>query len=191
MRAFRMQFEVELKFSLADSRAFEARLAELHAVAAEPLKQRDIYFNHPSRDFAQTDEALRIRCLDEAAHVTYKGPLQDKLTKTRRELEIPLGAGDKAADQFAEMLLALGFRRVREVAKMRRPFHFTWQDRSFEAALDEVEGLGSYCELETLADEAGVDAARQSLLALAESCGLSNSERRSYLQLLLERDAAQ
>jgi adenylate cyclase class 2 len=185
-----MRFEVELKFPLPDSEAFQARLNNLGAVAGDPQKHRDIYFNHPARDFAQTDEALRIRCLDDAVRVTYKGPLQDPLTKTRRELEIPLGSGGETAEQFAEMLLALGFRRVREVIKTRYPFHFSWRDRKFEATIDDVEGLGSYCELETLADDADVDTARQTLLALAESLGLTNSERRSYLRLLLEQDAA-
>jgi adenylate cyclase class IV len=38
--------------------------------------------------------------------------------------------------------------------------------------------------LEITADEAGVDAARQSLQTLAKQLGLEQSERRSYLELL-------
>ena len=44
----------------------------------------------PCRDFAQTDEALRIRTVGDTSFVTYKGPKLDATTKTRRELELPL-----------------------------------------------------------------------------------------------------
>lgn len=56
-----VHFEVEQKFPLADVAAVERRLAELGAQAGGTVEQVDRYFNHPVRDFAQTDEALRLR----------------------------------------------------------------------------------------------------------------------------------
>ena len=53
--------EVELKYRLDDP---ESLLSALIARGAEPgaaTIERDVYFNHPSRDFAETDEALRLR----------------------------------------------------------------------------------------------------------------------------------
>ena len=56
-----MQFEVEQKFFVPDSPAFVDRLGRLGVTLGPPIEQRDHYFNHPSRDFAQTDEAFRLR----------------------------------------------------------------------------------------------------------------------------------
>ena len=56
-----MHFEVEQKFALANPAAVADRLAELGATDAQTVVQVDRYFNHPARDFAQTDEALRLR----------------------------------------------------------------------------------------------------------------------------------
>ena len=54
------QYEVELKFPLASPSEMLSRLASLGAVAASPIEQVDRYFNHPARDFGDTDEAFRI-----------------------------------------------------------------------------------------------------------------------------------
>ena len=79
-----MQYEVELKFPVADLGAIEARLVELGTRFDEAVTQVDRYFAHPARDFARTDEALRIRQVGNACYVTYKGPKVDAATKTRR-----------------------------------------------------------------------------------------------------------
>ncbi len=182
-------YEVEAKYPLSDSAPIRRQLAELGAVPGAPVAQCDTYFAHPFRDFARTDEAFRLRNVGEHNAVTYKGPLVDKQTKTREEIEIPIAPGAGAARQMAEMLHALGFRAVRSVEKSRQPFHLSWQGREFELALDTVAGLGEFLEIETQADAAEWEAARDTLLALASDLGLEQSERRSYLQLLLEHGA--
>jgi adenylate cyclase class 2 len=182
-------YEVEAKYPLTNSAQIRRRLVELGAVPGSPLAQCDTYFAHPVRDFARTDEAFRLRTVGEHNALTYKGPLVDKQTKTREEIEIPIESGAGAARQMAEMLHALGFRAVRSVEKTRQPFRLSWQKREFELALDTVEGLGEFLEIETQADAAEWEMARDTLLALASDLGLQQSERRSYLQLLLERDA--
>jgi adenylate cyclase class 2 len=183
-----MTYEVELKFPLSDSADIEHRLEDLGARRSAPIEQRDLYFNHPSRDFGQTDEALRIRTVGTLNFVTYKGPLIDKQTKTRREIEIPLADGAQAAAQFAEMLTALGFREFRAVHKLRTPLHLRWEGRDVELALDNVTNLGRFLEIECLAEDSDRDAVTASVLRLAERLGLEKSERRSYLQLLVEQE---
>ncbi|MCC7086215.1 MAG: class IV adenylate cyclase [Pirellulales bacterium] len=180
-----MHIEVEQKFPLVDSEAIDRRLAEIGACRGSEMAQVDHYFNHPTRDFAQTDEALRLRQIGEANFVTYKGPKFDVATKTRRELELPLPVGAAMAESFTELLLALGFRKVATVRKLRRVFHLFWEGTEIEIALDEVERLGAFLEMELVADEAGVDAAKQRLTSLAAELQLTDSERRSYLELLL------
>ena len=183
-----MSYEVELKFALAEPDGVLSQLQSLRARRGEPLIQRDRYFAHPVRDFGRTDEALRIRTVGEQSCVTYKGPKVDPQTKTRREIEIPFGTGPGDEPRFAEMLTILGFREVRTVEKRRVPFHLEWEGLSLEIALDEVTGLGTFVEIETIAEESGRDAARDAIVRLAERLGLSSPERRSYLCLLLEKE---
>jgi adenylate cyclase class 2 len=181
-------YEVEAKFPLHDVAAVRSRLLALGAVAGMPLEQCDTYFAHPVRDFASTDEAFRLRRVGEANALTYKGPLLDRQTKTRQEIEVAVEPGRKAAEQMTELLQSLGFRTVRAVEKTRVPHALTWRGHQFEVALDSVRRLGEFLELELLADEAHWQEARDVLLELAGTLGLSGSERRSYLQLLLEQE---
>jgi adenylate cyclase class 2 len=186
-----MTIEVELKFALAGLSEVDVLRERFAAVGAEPhetIEQRDIYFEHPNRDFAKTDEAFRMRCVGEQNFLTYKGPLLDAVTKTRREIELATAPGHLAAKQLTEMLTALGFRPVREVAKRRSPYLVKWHSRQVELVLDDVVGLGWFLELETLADEADHDGARECLFDLSRQLRLGKSERRSYLRLLLEKD---
>ena len=120
----------------------------LGAEHRETAEQTDRYFAHPSRDFAQTDEALRLRRIGEFNFITYKGPKLDATTKTRREIEIGLAAGQPAAADAAELLSALGFTPVAEVCKRRRDFTVTWQGQAIGVSLDEVAELGDFVELE-------------------------------------------
>lgn len=180
-------YEVELKFPLIDAQAVLRALDLCGASESRTVEQSDLYFNHPARDFAGSDEALRIRSVGQEHCVTYKGPVVDKQTKTRREIEVPLTGADAGA-QFAEMFRLLGFRPVREVRKRRRLLELIWQDRRVEVALDQVADLGEFLEIETLADESTRPAAVDAILALAARLGLTGPERKSYLALLLEKE---
>jgi adenylate cyclase class 2 len=180
-----MPIEVEQKYRLADRASFETRLAALNPSPAHTVSQVDRYFAHPSRDFARTDEALRLRRVGELNYITYKGPKLDATTKTRREVEIPLAGGSAAAAEATELLEALGFTPVAEVAKQRSHCSVDWLDHPVEVSLDDLGELGSFVELEIVAAEADVEPARQALAALSQRLQLSNCERRSYLELLL------
>ena len=182
-----MQYEVEQKFPLTGFAALEARLTALGASIAGPQQEVDLYFAHPARDFAQTDEALRIRRKGPAWWITYKGPKIDATTKTRHEIDLPIGTDPRTAEQWADLLRRLGFRPVAEVCKSRRKARVEWQGRRVEASLDEVDELGSFAELELVVEPHEMEAAKACIASLAEALGLSGSERRSYLELLLAR----
>jgi adenylate cyclase class 2 len=181
-----LMYEVEQKFRVERLDETLARLLALGARAETPIEQVDAYYRHPTRDFSRTDEALRIRRVGERNFVTYKGPKIDSATKTRREIELPLPPGAAGAAQFAELLTSLGFTPVAEVLKRRVPVHLSWQGREVEAALDDVAGVGVFVELETSADDAQLTPAKACLASLAAELGLGATERRSYLELLLE-----
>ena len=182
-------YEVELKFQVSDASVLERELVALGARFREPVEQVDRYFAHPCRDFAATDEALRLRRTGADVAITWKGPRIDAATKTRREIELAVApnGGPAAIDRWTGLLEALGFRQVREVAKRRRSAAVAWDGAEVEAALDAVAGLGVYLELELQADADGVPLARGRLESLARRLGCGPTERRSYLELLLAR----
>ena len=138
-----------------------AKLAERGVAIGPPIAQSDQYFAHPCRNFAETDEALRIRTVGGTSYVTYKGPKLDATTKTRRELELPVASSDPDGSRFAALLAAVGFTPVLTVRKSRRPFVVSHKGLRVHGALDEVEGLGTFVELELSVDENGVDPARR------------------------------
>jgi adenylate cyclase, class 2 len=183
-----MSFEVEVKYRAVDHDHLIGKLLQRGAVAAGEVDQEDVYLSHPARDFAQTNEAFRIRRLGEENRITYKGPRRSGPTKTREEIEIPFAAG---ADSFARLLRLygnLGFRPVATIRKRRKAFHLTFREHELEIALDLAEGLGAFAEIEAFAhDEADLPAAQQAVLALAGELGLTEVEPRSYLRMVLEQ----
>jgi adenylate cyclase, class 2 len=185
-----MTYEVEQKFPVSDVARLKGALAELHAIVEPPVEQVDQYLAHPGRDFAKTDEALRIRCVGDQNYLTYKGPKLDAETKTRREIELPLEGGKSGFSRSLELFLALGFRAVAQVHKVRQPFELRWMDRTVEVVLDDVAGVGSFVEIELVVGADEVESAKECLASLANRLQLGVSERRSYLEMLLVGSAA-
>jgi adenylate cyclase, class 2 len=199
--------EVELKFCVPDVETLIAKLVQLQASDAGAESHCDTYFRHPCRDFAATREALRIRritrhrstkssgtgesvgTIDEPdTCVTYKGAHLPGNVKARRELEWSLEASDQDGANLQSLLLCLGFEMVATVKKQRRSRQLHRSGRDVIVALDLVENVGSYAEIEVLAsDENDLEAAREVVSGLAEELGLATPEPRSYLTLLLNR----
>ncbi len=179
--------EVEMKFPVADHASLQHALAAWGAEQAETRTEEDHYFNAPDRDFGRTDEALRLRRIGSANYVTYKGPKRDANTKTRTEIEVPLADGDAVARDFKALVVHLGYRPTAVVHKHRSIYHLTCNGFALEVCLDEVADLGLFVELEILAPEEQLDQARTVLQQTSRQLGLAASERRSYLELLLEK----
>lgn len=184
-------FEVELKFPIADADDMTLQLLARGARPAGVVRQSDLYFQHPSRDFRETHEALRLRRTDAGVRITYKGPIIDSQTKTRREIELPVGRDVGDFDQLCELLKILGFEPVRGVAKVRARYDLTCEGRELELAVDAVDGLGTFLEIESMAQDHDRHAARDVILGLAAKLGLKDAERHSYLQLLIQKEAGE
>jgi adenylate cyclase class 2 len=173
-------------------RAISLTLASLLAQGARAIgarEQTDIYLSHPCKDLASTDESIRVRSErslpphgDGAWRtlLTYKGPKVSALTKARyeRELVLAQGAGPVEAE---DLFTRLGFTRAMVVQKERTSLELDGVDVS----LDLVEGLGAFIELELMSE--GMAEAEPKVLGLLSRLGLTRTERRSYLELLLEK----
>lgn len=181
-------YEVELKIR-ADHEPVRTALRDAGAERTGAVTQVDTYYDHPGRDFAETDEALRIRRerpLDgeasdegtEAVRLTYKGPLVDDTSKTREEVE----SGVEDGDAVATALERLSFDPVATVHKERERHALA----GYTVTLDEVDGLGSFVEVEREVED-GVPAARAGARDVLDRLGLDPDDgiRTSYLGMLL------
>jgi adenylate cyclase, class 2 len=168
--------EVEVK-----ARANEQTLQRIKALGAVFFAEethRDIYFNSPLRDFKKTDEALRIRIKDEGTRLTYKGPKLDSETKSRQELTVEIDSPER----MDEVLRSLGFFPSAEVRKRR--IKYVLGDVTF--ALDDVQGLGLFLEVEARGEGDWVEQ-KSKVISLLSELGLGESIRKSYLELLAEQ----
>lgn len=178
-------YEVELKVR-ADHDAVRAALDDHGAEPLDTVTQVDTYYDAPMREFADTDEALRVRRErhdGETTTLTYKGPLVDETSKTREERETDVADGEAVA----AILDALGFEAVASVEKRRERFVLD----DYTVTLDAVTDLGTFVEVETEAREEGIDDAREGARAVLSALDLNPDAgiRTSYLELLLESEA--
>jgi adenylate cyclase, class 2 len=182
-----MGFEIEIKFRVADHEALRRRLADRGSEPEATVDHEDAYLAHPSRDFAVTGEAFRIRGEGASNRITYKGPKLGGPAKTREEIEVAFAEGSEARSQLARAFELLGFRPVAVVRKRRTEYHLESEGRPITVSLDLAEGLGAFAEVETLAEaEADLPAAQQAVVAIARELGLTEIEPRSYLRMVLE-----
>ncbi|KUG20969.1 MAG: class IV adenylate cyclase [Methanomicrobiaceae archaeon] len=170
--------EVEQKIPVSDLAPVRSHLKRLNARACGVSAERDVYYNAPHRDFAVTDEALRMRYADGACVVTYKGPKRViGGAKVREEFNLAVESGGVCE----EILLRLGFTKSAEVRKRREIYELC----GTTVALDDVEGLGTFVEIEVICEGNGDDAA-SALNAVREKIGVEGSPlSSSYLEMLL------
>jgi adenylate cyclase class 2 len=185
--------EVEVKVWLTDSRlpvdqeAAARDMAEILEGSGwsedSRLMMSDTYLKHPCRDLASTDEAIRIRTVKDMedgrirSMLTYKGPKLSQRSKARYEREVKL----PDAEGVRDILQRLGFGKVIKVLKERRVF--TMGD--MEACIDLVPDLGCFLEIEVIDDD--VQRGENRVLKFLDDWELDNTERRSYLELLLQK----
>ncbi|WP_096391713.1 class IV adenylate cyclase [Halopenitus persicus] len=204
-------YEVELKVA-ADVAAVRDRLASTDADRLETIRQVDTYYDAPDRDFAATDEALRVRVErpieatgedgddDEQGgeggehetdddvpaartKVTYKGPLVDEASKTREERETVVADGE----EMAAILDGLGYTPAATVEKRREFYRID----GYTLTLDRVDDVGEFVEIERDVETVdGIEAARDRARKLLRELGLDPDDqiRTSYLGLLLAAD---
>lgn len=170
--------EVEVKARINSFKEMEERLENLGAAKTKTEFQEDIYFASPIVDFAETDEALRVRSTNNGIFITYKGPKLNDKAKTRKEVEMSIESAEKAKDIFTE----IGFRPVRTVRKDRKYYQY----ENFEISLDDVKGLPPYMEIEiALEDGEDYSLAQERIFELFERLNITDGfERTSYMELL-------
>lgn len=176
--------EAECKFVVSDLEAVRTKLENMNALFQRTEEHRDTYLRHPSRDFRQSKEALRIREVNGMPWVTYKGPKLSGPIKIRPEIELPLVPD--TVEEWLRIWNSLGFQIAATVEKSRDVYSVQLNERALTVTLDTVQNLGTFAEIERILDsETEIQNAQKDIMRLASLLGLTEIETRSYLGLLL------
>ena len=167
--------EVESKYRSPGNERVRKTLSSLNAKMLYDGLVEDFYFAHPDRDFGLTDEALRLRKLEGAVELTYKGPrMRDGATKAREE--VTCGIEDPL--EMRRILERLGFVERFVIRKQRSSYLLD----KLRVEVDDVEGLGEFVELELITEE---PKRAHGLLEMArKELGLEQPESRTYFEML-------
>jgi len=176
MRIGVVVMEVESKYVSPGNDRVEKALDKLGAELVSEEETEDVYFQHPDRDFGETDEALRLRKKEGTSELTYKGPRM-KLEHTKAREEVTLRTDDPLTAQ--RIVERLGFREFRTIHKKRKNYRY---DKVW-VAIDLVDGLGEYIELELITEEPR--RAEALIEQMRQELGLSRLEPKTYLELIL------
>ncbi|MBN1432137.1 MAG: class IV adenylate cyclase [Methanomicrobiaceae archaeon] len=168
--------EVEAKIKIDSINIIRTRLKEKGAVFAKKTLQTDTYYNSPLRDFAKTDEALRIRNEEGLSEITYKGPkMRNSVAKAREEYNVEV----TDAESLAIILEKSGFTKSTTVSKTREEYDFM----GAKIALDIVKGLGEFIEIEVVTDNQNL--ALETIEKIREELGISGEHiAESYLEMI-------
>lgn len=174
--------EFELKAKVDDLAPVRDALRARGARHDDVREEHDVYYNHPTRDFADTDEALRVRYAANRAVMTYKGA---KLAGTRLKAREELNLAVEDGRVLEAVLDRLGFRPTAVVRKRRE----LWSLEGASIALDEVESIGTFAEVEIIG-QLGDGTVEERVHAIARSLGITGEPiTASYLELVLEAGA--
>ena len=194
-------FEVEIKIKIKDKKNFFDDLIKLGAIHDINLIHTDIYYNMPKdlRNFAQTDEALRIRkslefkemdgtreIPKETSDITYKGPKLDKETKSRVEYLCKI-ADFEVMDKI---LITLGFKKIIQLEKNRETFLLNYKNKEIGIVFDTIQHLeGFYAEFELIvANYSDIEESKKIIFDVMNKLGYEKKDSitDSYLELVLK-----
>ena len=161
--------EIEVKARLRNKALFLQKASEKGIVFAEPIIQDDMtYENETPRDDPQYN-IFRIRKQGDKLILTLKYKASSR-SRDNHERETIIGN----AEEVADMLARVGYMRGIHIHKSRQIAKY----HDLELCLDEVDELGTFVEVEKLAEaEADVDAIQTELWNLLLELGVDPDDR--------------
>ena len=175
--------EIEIKAHLKDKNKLIKILNDFGCILSEPINQIDtVYTKIIGRleDYLKNDHFVRIRQKSDGKTIfTVKKPLSKMvLTKAEHESEI------KNHKEFENALFLMGYQIANKVIKNRQTTHY----KEFEICIDEVDGLGTFIEIEKMSDK-DVDLVRVELNDVLQLLGISKDDEiyKGYDILMIEQ----
>ena len=182
---------VPKKYIKAIISEFKDLLCKFQYHYKDSVFQKDVYYNHPCKNFTETDEALRTRFIrrikeknDTKTKLTFKGAKLFTTGKIREEYEVNI----EDIEVMDRILISLDFSQIVTVEKERE----FWQsnDKKITLTIDKVKGLGTFVELErTTKNKNEAKTLISQLIKVGMQLGLKNQIRTSYLEMILEKKA--
>ena len=146
--------EVEVKLKIDNRTSVEEQLKDHGFCLHKRVKETDTYFDGGLYGIKKSGQALRVRkTVDymtgvEKSELNFKGAKIDTVSMARLELETEVENGDVAM----KILEVIGFHKA-EPRVIKERWLMSRDD--LHACLDEVEGLGSFLELEIMVEDEG------------------------------------
>lgn len=179
--------EVEIRLSVSPQQFQNVRkILETTASFKNNSEELDEYFTPPHRNFVALThpfEWLRIREKAGNTSLNYKHFHPENVAVTTHCDEFETGINEP--EKLRKIFAALNFNKLITVKKQRKTFFTT----DFEIALDIVDGLGHFIEIEALKDFGGMHATRNKIHEFARSLSLdpTKEDQKGYPWLLLEK----
>jgi adenylate cyclase class 2 len=164
-----MRKEIEVKARISDADALIKRLTELSCVFSEPITQEDHVFIHKNDPFPVKlgTNVFRIRKNNGKFIFTFKRPISNGLDKLEHELEI------SDAEEMEKILELIDFREVSLVKKVRRKTNY----KDYEICVDVVDQLGSFVEMEKIAEDVDSSKVQDEMFSLLVTFGIKKEDR--------------
>jgi adenylate cyclase class 2 len=177
-----MPLEIEMKFRVDDFADIVQQLDK--GSDPDESSEVDTYYAHPSVNFKETGEALRLRESDGEHVLCYKSGKNAGGVKAKREIETRLDSDQ--AQVVTEILEYLGFTESITVDKWRRTYRRRANGFQVNVCLDDVKDLGEFVEVEIVCEERNREDAERTVKRVAEKLGLSNPVTKGYAAMMHE-----
>lgn len=174
--------EIEIKARLGDKDSVTERLLSLGCVFKEPVTQEDaVYVENVGslETFLANKVFLRIRVNNGSSVVLTAKKRTGPLVATEHE------TGIASREEARQILLLMGYQEAVCVNKVRRKTEYN----GCELCVDEVEGLGSFIEMEKLTENGDAQKIQEELFQFFVSLGITAADRvtKGYDILMLEK----
>ena len=184
-----MNVEVEIKIQLDSLEEVRKVLPEFGKLT-KSIRQIDEYYTPYHRDFfahkPHPIEWLRIRANPDKVIFEYDKSI-NKEADGQQECAHEYETGLSQPNEFRKILEFLDFKKVITINKQRE----YWDCKDFEVALDNVEGLGFFVEVEAKGNFENTIKAKEGCIKFLKKLGVKNPEnnqiKTGYPVLLLKK----
>lgn len=163
--------EIEVKAIVRDKHGIVNKLLGLGCKLKDPAEQVDQIFLHKTLTYANVTTGIpiaRIRTSMGKHIFTVKVPVKNQLDKLESETVV------EDPNRMAEALELMDFKKVMIIKKMRQKTDY----QGDEICFDEVEGLGSFIEMERLVKESeGTEKIQEELFSFLKNLGIKQEDR--------------
>jgi len=172
-------FEIEVKAKVDNLPEIARKLSKLGCKISAPIFQYDRIYNEKGKinPRGKKGNVLRIRQQEDKILLTLKKNRTNELDCIEHELEI------SSVEEMENILLQMGYQLAVEIRKTRQKAKY----QNYEICLDEVEGLGTFVEVEKITNEPA-EKVQEELFQFLESLGVAKDQRisKGYDTLMLE-----